>query len=53
VICPACGTRLEAVLVVHDADGVPDLEVREAWSRVEQDALLREAKRGEKEDPTW
>jgi hypothetical protein len=53
VICPICKTRLEAVLVVHDADGVPDLEVREAWSQAEQAALLREAERGEKGDPTW
>jgi hypothetical protein len=62
VICPVCSARLEVLMVIHDATGVPDLAVRvldegtiarDAWDAVEQAALLREAERGEKDDPTW
>jgi hypothetical protein len=53
VICPVCHSELDLALV--NTSGVPDIvaTVREAWSDAEQAAMLREAKRGEKGDPTW
>jgi hypothetical protein len=42
-----CHTDLVPVLVVHDADGVPDLEVRRReWIDLQDTALLREAEKG-------
>jgi hypothetical protein len=53
VICPVCHSELDIALV--NTSGTPDMiaTVREAWDEAEQVAMLREAKRGEKGDPTW
>jgi hypothetical protein len=53
MICPNCGAELDIELV--NMTGTPDMiaTVRQAWNDAEQAAMLREAKRGEKDDPTW
>jgi hypothetical protein len=53
MICPNCGCELDLELV--NMTGTPDIiaSIRQAWSDAEQAAMLREAKRGEKDDPTW
>jgi hypothetical protein len=50
MICPSCGAELDIELV--NMTGTPDMiaTVREAWNEAEQEALLREAKRGERQD---
>jgi hypothetical protein len=53
MICPVCHSELDLQLV--NLTGTPDIiaTVREAWDEAEQAALLREAMRGERDDPTW
>jgi hypothetical protein len=54
VICPNCHVELDLQLV--NRTGTPEVvaTVRLAdWEDEQQAALLREAQRGEKDDPTW
>jgi hypothetical protein len=47
MLCPVCGSAVAIALVVDDDPDELEHADRQAWLDAEEDALLREARRGE------